>query len=56
MRNMLRHRARRPHLKGVGREELLDHRAMGEGRELFRTEVAQPLNTDGLHLGRPPKG
>jgi CubicO group peptidase (beta-lactamase class C family) len=23
-------------------------------RELFRTEVAQPLNTDGLHLGRPP--
>jgi CubicO group peptidase (beta-lactamase class C family) len=25
-------------------------------RELFRSEVAQPLNTDGLHLGRPPKG
>ena len=24
-------------------------------RELFRTEVAQPLDTDGLHLGRPPK-
>jgi CubicO group peptidase (beta-lactamase class C family) len=23
-------------------------------RELIRTEVAQPLNTDGLHLGRPP--
>lgn len=22
--------------------------------ELVRTEVAQPLNTDGLHLGRPP--
>jgi CubicO group peptidase (beta-lactamase class C family) len=28
----------------------------GKGmRELFRTEVARPLNTDGLHLGRPPK-
>lgn len=23
-------------------------------RELMRTEVAQPLNTDGIHLGRPP--
>jgi CubicO group peptidase (beta-lactamase class C family) len=23
-------------------------------RELFRSEVAHPLNTDGLHLGRPP--
>jgi CubicO group peptidase (beta-lactamase class C family) len=23
-------------------------------RELIRTEVARPLNTDGLHLGRPP--
>lgn len=23
-------------------------------RELIRTEVAAPLNTDGLHLGRPP--
>ncbi len=23
-------------------------------RELIRTEVAQPLNVDGLHLGRPP--
>lgn len=23
-------------------------------RELVRTEVAEPLNTDGLHLGRPP--
>ena len=23
-------------------------------RELIRTEVAQPLDTDGLHLGRPP--
>jgi CubicO group peptidase (beta-lactamase class C family) len=29
----------------------------GKGmRELFRTEVAQPLDTDGLHLGRPPVG
>lgn len=27
----------------------------GQGmRELFRTELAEPLNTDGLHLGRPP--
>lgn len=27
----------------------------GKGmRELFRTELARPLNTDGLHLGRPP--
>ncbi|ORA31701.1 esterase [Mycobacterium branderi] len=27
----------------------------GKGmRELIRTELAQPLNTDGLHLGRPP--
>lgn len=23
-------------------------------RDLIRTELAQPLNTDGLHLGRPP--
>jgi CubicO group peptidase (beta-lactamase class C family) len=23
-------------------------------RELFRTELAQPLDTDGFHLGRPP--
>lgn len=29
----------------------------GKGmRELIRTEVAQPLNTDGIHLGRPPAG
>ena len=28
----------------------------GKGmRELVRTEVAQPLDTDGLHLGRPPE-
>lgn len=25
-------------------------------RELIRTEVARPLETDGLHLGRPPAG
>ena len=25
-------------------------------RELFRTELAAPLNTDGFHLGRPPVG
>lgn len=24
-------------------------------RELFRTEIAGPLNTDGIHLGRPPR-
>jgi CubicO group peptidase (beta-lactamase class C family) len=29
----------------------------GKGmRELIRTELAEPLNTDGLHLGRPPAG
>lgn len=92
VRNMLRHRAGLSHLKGVDREELLDHRLMeeriaaapvehrlvgraayhaftygwlasglaraitGKGmRELFRTEVAHPLDTDGLHLGRPPR-
>jgi CubicO group peptidase (beta-lactamase class C family) len=90
VRNMLRHRAGLSHLKGVSKEELLDHRLMeeriaaapvdhrlvgraayhavtygwlasglaraitGKGmRELFRTEVARPLDTDGLHLGRP---
>ena len=25
-------------------------------RTLMRTEVAEPLNTDGIHLGRPPAG
>ena len=25
-------------------------------RELFRTELAEPLRTDGFHLGRPPAG
>ncbi|HEV7362536.1 MAG TPA: serine hydrolase domain-containing protein, partial [Mycobacterium sp.] len=29
----------------------------GKGmRELIRQEVARPLNTDGVHLGRPPEG
>ena len=29
----------------------------GKGmRQLFREEVAQPLNVDGIHLGRPPGG
>lgn len=29
----------------------------GKGmRELIRQEVARPLDTDGLHLGRPPQG
>lgn len=29
----------------------------GKGmRELMRIEVAEPLNTDGIHLGRPPLG
>lgn len=29
----------------------------GQGmRELFRTELAEPLRTDGIHLGRPPVG
>lgn len=29
----------------------------GKGmRELIRQEIARPLNTDGLHLGRPPLG
>lgn len=25
-------------------------------RELYRTEIAEPLGVDGIHLGRPPKG
>ncbi|MDT5014074.1 MAG: hypothetical protein QOD39_234, partial [Mycobacterium sp.] len=92
VRDVLRHRAGLSHLKGVTKDELLDHLLMeerlaaapvdhlrgwpayhaltygwilsglaravtGEGmRELIRDEVAAPLNTDGLHLGRPPKG
>ncbi len=90
VRDMLRHRSGLSHLKGVSKEELVDHRLMegrlanasvdrlagraayhaftfgwlasglaraitGMGmRELIRRELAQPLNTDGLHLGRPP--
>ncbi|HZU47788.1 MAG TPA: serine hydrolase domain-containing protein [Mycobacterium sp.] len=91
VRDMMGHRAGLSHLKGVNKEELLDHRLMEERvaaapvdrrlagrsayhaftygwlasglaraitgmgmRELIRTELAYPLNTDGLHLGRPP--
>jgi CubicO group peptidase (beta-lactamase class C family) len=92
VRDVLRHRSGLAHLKGVTKEELLDHQLMEERlaaapvdhlrgrqayhaltygwilsglaravtglgmRELIRVEVAQPLNTDGLHLGRPPAG
>jgi CubicO group peptidase (beta-lactamase class C family) len=36
-------------MSGLGRA------VTGKGmRELIRTELAEPLNTDGLHLGRPP--
>jgi CubicO group peptidase (beta-lactamase class C family) len=91
VRDMMRHRAGLSHLKGVSKDELLDHRLMeqrvaaapvdrrlagrsayhaftygwlasglaravtGVGmRDLIRAELARPLNTDGLHLGRPP--
>ena len=92
VRDVLRHRAGLSHLKGVSKDELLDHHlmeerlaaapvdhsarvarvpradlrmaAVGAGRavtgmgmrDLIREEVARPLNTDGLHLGRPPAG
>ncbi|MGH3677799.1 MAG: serine hydrolase domain-containing protein [Mycobacterium sp.] len=92
VRDVLRHRSGLSHLKGVKKEDLLDHHLMeerlaaapvdrlkgwpayhaltfgwllsglarsvtGKGmRQLIRAEVARPLNTDGLHLGRPPKG
>jgi CubicO group peptidase (beta-lactamase class C family) len=92
VRDVLRHRAGLSHLKGVTRDELLDHLLMeqrlaaapvdhlrgwpayhaltygwilsglaravtGAGmRDLIRHEIAAVLNTDGLHLGRPPKG
>ena len=92
VRDVLRHRSGLSHLKGVSKDELLDHLLMeerlaaspvdhlrgwpayhaltygwilsglaravtGKGmRELVRDEVACPLNTDGLHLGRPPTG
>jgi CubicO group peptidase (beta-lactamase class C family) len=91
VREVMRHRAGLSQLNGVGKAELLDHRAMeshlaaasvnrvlygkpayhaltygwlmsglgravtGKGmRDLIREELAEPLNTDGLHLGRPP--
>ncbi|GJF14361.1 lipase LipD [Mycolicibacterium cyprinidarum] len=90
--DVLRHRAGLAHLKGVGKDEVLDHLGMearlaaapldptygtpayhavtygwllsglaravsGMGmRELFRDELARTLDTDGLHLGRPPAG
>lgn len=92
LREVMRHRAGLSQLKGVGRDELLDHVQMeerlaaapvgrlrgwpayhaltygwllsglaravtGSGmRDLIRAEVAVPLGTDGLHLGRPPAG
>ena len=92
VRDVLRHQAGLWHLKGITKDELLDHLLMEERlaaapvdhlrgwpayraltygwilsglaravtgagiRELIRDEVASPLNTDGLHLGRPPKG
>ncbi|HTQ18286.1 serine hydrolase domain-containing protein [Mycobacterium sp.] len=88
--DVLRHRSGLAHLKGVGKDEIMDHLGMearladapldsqhgkmayhaitygwllsglaravtGKGmRELFREELALPLDTDGLHLGRPP--
>lgn len=90
VRDVLRHRAGLAHLKGVTKEQVLDHHLMEERmatakldrlhgqmayhaitygwllsglaravtgadmRDLFRDELARPLNTDGLHLGRPP--
>ncbi len=90
--DVLRHRAGLAHLKGVGKDDVLDHLAMEERlaaapldptygtpayhaitygwllsglaravtgtgmRELFRDELASTLDTDGLHLGRPPVG
>ncbi|MFY9917402.1 MAG: serine hydrolase domain-containing protein [Mycobacterium sp.] len=90
VRDVLRHRSGLSHLKGVTKEDLLDHHLMeqrlaaaspdhlrGRGayhaltygwlvsgvcravtgmgmRDLIREEVARPLNTDGIHLGRPP--
>lgn len=92
VRDVLRHRAGLSHLKGVTKDQLLDHLLMEERlaaapvdhlrgwpayhaltygwilsglarsvtgmgmRQLIREEVAQPLNVDGLHLGRPPAG
>ncbi len=92
IRDILRHRTGLSHLKGVTKDDLLDHHLMeerlaaakpdhllGRGayhaltygwlvsgvcravtgmgmRDLVRQEVARPLNTDGVHLGRPPVG
>ena len=92
VRDVLRHRSGLSHLKGVTKDDLLDHHLMEERlaaapadhlrglpayhaltygwlvsglcravtgmgmRELIRDEVARPLNTDGVHLGRPPAG
>ena len=92
IRDVLRHRSGLSHLKGVTKDDLLDHLLMEERlaaasadhlrglpayhaltfgwlvsgvcravtgmgmRDLFRDEVARPLNTDGVHLGRPPAG
>lgn len=92
VRDVMRHRAGLSNLRGVRRDELLDHHHMEERiaaapvdrhfgkpayhaltygwlmsglaravtdrgmRELIRTEVAEPLDTDGIHLGRPPAG
>jgi CubicO group peptidase (beta-lactamase class C family) len=92
VRDVLRHRSGLSHLKGVTKDELMDHHVMeqklaaasvdhlrgwpayhaltygwllsglarsvtGLGmRDLIREEVARPLDTDGLHLGRPPAG
>jgi CubicO group peptidase (beta-lactamase class C family) len=91
VREVLRHQSGLSHLRGVTKEQLMDHQVMeqrlaaasvdhlrgvqayhaltygwllsglaraitGKGmRELIREEVACPLNTDGLHLGRPPE-
>ena len=92
VRDVLRHRAGLSHLRGITKDDLLDHHLMEEKlaaapvdhqrgwqayhaltygwlvsgmcravtgmgmRDLIREEVARPLNTDGLHLGRPPAG
>ena len=38
-------------MSGLGRA------VTGKGmRELIREELAEPFNTDGMHLGRPPAG
>lgn len=90
--DVLRHRAGLAHLKGVSKDQVMDHLVMEEilaeapldptygtpayhaitygwllsglaravtgmgMRDLFRLELAEPLGTDGLHLGRPTPG